>query len=259
MALLAQFLVAFGAACGRGARSPSKPAATTPRSSESSSARTRVVQGLLLGSHRSLLVATDEAFVDGGLVAGLSSGEGLIAQVRDATDEHDNEALGDKRECAIKVRPEIGVLGGARSRSCVHEQGAVHSRRGRLEDRTRGPVSETETSHPARLPYCAARSGRRRSLIQKGIGHARWSSIGSMVNGTGRARRSSAAPLGAVVAAAVIAGVIFAGVGIHELNYASDHPHAYGPAKVIALAAAAGGLLAVAVAGLAFALLRRTP
>jgi hypothetical protein len=70
--------------------------------------------------------------------------------------------------------------------------------------------------------------------------------------------RDDAAVFGAVAAVAVIAAVVFAGVGIHELSYASDHPHAYGPAKVIAWGACAGALLALAVAGLAFALLRRT-
>lgn len=69
--------------------------------------------------------------------------------------------------------------------------------------------------------------------------------------------RQGAAPLGAVVAVAIIAGLILAGVGVHELGYASGHPHAYGPAKVIALAAGAGALLALAVAGLAVSLIRR--
>jgi hypothetical protein len=69
--------------------------------------------------------------------------------------------------------------------------------------------------------------------------------------------RSHAAAFGAVAAVAVISAVVFAGVGIHELNYASDHPYAYGPANVIAWGAGAGALLALAVAGLAMALLRR--
>jgi hypothetical protein len=69
--------------------------------------------------------------------------------------------------------------------------------------------------------------------------------------------RNRAGVFGAVGAAALMAAVVFAGVGIHELNYASDHPYAYGPAKVIAWGAGAGALLALAVAGLAMALLRR--
>jgi hypothetical protein len=64
---------------------------------------------------------------------------------------------------------------------------------------------------------------------------------------------------GAVIAFAVLAAIIFVGVAVHELSYASGHPYAYGPAKVIAWAGAAGALLALAVTGLAVALLRREP
>ena len=53
---------------------------------------------------------------------------------------------------------------------------------------------------------------------------------------------------GVVIALAVIAAAIFIGVAVHELNYASDHPHRYGPAKVIAWGAGAGALLSTAVA-----------
>lgn len=53
---------------------------------------------------------------------------------------------------------------------------------------------------------------------------------------------------GLVFACSVVAAVVFGGVAVHELNYASDHPHAYGPAKVIAWAACAGALVSVAVA-----------
>jgi hypothetical protein len=69
--------------------------------------------------------------------------------------------------------------------------------------------------------------------------------------------RNWAAVCGAVGLAGVLSAVVFAGVGIHELNYASDHPYAYGPAKVIAWGAGAGALLALAVAGLAWTLVRR--
>jgi hypothetical protein len=61
---------------------------------------------------------------------------------------------------------------------------------------------------------------------------------------------------GAVVALASVATVALIAVAVNELNYASDHPYRYGPAKVIASTAGAGALLAVAVALLAFALLR---
>ena len=67
----------------------------------------------------------------------------------------------------------------------------------------------------------------------------------------------SGATLGAVFALAAVAAAIFVGVAIHELNYASAHAYAYGPAKVIAWAAAGGAVLAAAVALLAWAQLRR--
>lgn len=44
-----------------------------------------------------------------------------------------------------------------------------------------------------------------------------------------------------------VAGVLFAGVALHEWLYANDHPYAYGPAKVIAVAALAGAVLSVGV------------
>lgn len=67
----------------------------------------------------------------------------------------------------------------------------------------------------------------------------------------------SRAALGAVVALAAVSAVVFAGVALHEWGYASDHPFAYGPAKVVALACAASAALAVAVAVLAVAMLRQ--
>lgn len=63
---------------------------------------------------------------------------------------------------------------------------------------------------------------------------------------------------GAIIVLALVAAVVFAGVAIHELNYASDHPYAYGPAKVIAWAGGAGVVLAVAIALVGFALSRRS-
>jgi hypothetical protein len=61
---------------------------------------------------------------------------------------------------------------------------------------------------------------------------------------------------GAAAAFAVVALIVFAGVAIHELRYASDHPYQYGPAKVIAWAAGAGGLLSIAIGLLAAAAFR---
>jgi hypothetical protein len=105
MALLAQFLVAFGCACGRGAHYQVEadrhytnqfvvlvgPTATGRKGSS-------------WGHVRRLLADADPAFARC-LVGGLSSGEGLIAQVRDPADEHDGQAPSDKRR--LVVEPEF--------------------------------------------------------------------------------------------------------------------------------------------------------
>jgi hypothetical protein len=61
---------------------------------------------------------------------------------------------------------------------------------------------------------------------------------------------------GAAVALAVVGAAVLAGVAVHEVGYASSHPFAYGPAKVIAVGAGAGALVAVAVAVIGIGLLR---
>jgi len=61
---------------------------------------------------------------------------------------------------------------------------------------------------------------------------------------------------GAVIALAAVAAIVFVGVLIQELTYVSDHPYAYGPAKVIAWGAGAGVVLSVAVGLLAYSLSR---
>jgi hypothetical protein len=70
------------------------------------------------------------------------------------------------------------------------------------------------------------------------------------VEGARETVRSSslAASLGAALALSIVAMLVFVGVAIHEFGYASAHPYAYGPAKVIAWAAVAGATLALAVA-----------
>ena len=68
----------------------------------------------------------------------------------------------------------------------------------------------------------------------------------------------TSAIFGAVVALAAVAAVVLVAVAVHELDYASDHPYQYGPAKVIAWGAGAGALLALAVGLLAGALLRQS-
>jgi hypothetical protein len=103
MALLAQFLVAFGAACGRGAHYPVEASRHHPNEFcvlVGPSAKGR--KGSSWDHVEACLAATDAAFVDGGLVAGLSSGEGLIAHVRDAADEHNNDAPDDKRRLVLE-------------------------------------------------------------------------------------------------------------------------------------------------------------
>jgi hypothetical protein len=56
--------------------------------------------------------------------------------------------------------------------------------------------------------------------------------------------------------ASVVSAAVFLGVAVHEWNYANDHPHAYGPARVIAWMGVAGALGSAAVAALAFTLNR---
>lgn len=62
---------------------------------------------------------------------------------------------------------------------------------------------------------------------------------------------------GAVIAMATIATLVFVGVAVEELTYVSNHPYAYGPAKVIAWGAGAGAVVSVAVGLLAYSLTRR--
>jgi hypothetical protein len=62
---------------------------------------------------------------------------------------------------------------------------------------------------------------------------------------------------GAIMVLSAVAAAVFVYVAIHELTYASDHPYAYGPAKVIAWCGGAGVVLAVAVGLIGYALTRR--
>jgi hypothetical protein len=47
---------------------------------------------------------------------------------------------------------------------------------------------------------------------------------------------------------AAAASFVCFGVALHEWSYAGDHPHAYGPAKVITALALAGCALGIALA-----------
>jgi hypothetical protein len=105
MALLSQFLVAFGCACGRGAYY--RVEADRHYTNEfvvlvGPTATGR--KGSSWGHVRRLLGDADSAF-SGCLAGGLSSGEGLIAQVRDPADEDDGQAPADKRR--LVVEPEF--------------------------------------------------------------------------------------------------------------------------------------------------------
>ena len=61
---------------------------------------------------------------------------------------------------------------------------------------------------------------------------------------------------GLALAFSAVALAISVGVVITELQYVSDHPYRYGPAKVIAWTAGAGGLISLAVGSLAAGLAR---
>jgi hypothetical protein len=61
---------------------------------------------------------------------------------------------------------------------------------------------------------------------------------------------------GAALAFAAMAAIVLAGVAVHELDYAADHPFRYGQAKVIAALSGGGVALAVAVGLLAIGVVR---
>ncbi len=103
MALLAQFLVAFGTACGRGAHYAIEADRHYPNEFcvlVGPSAKGR--KGSSWGHVRRILTEADPDFVQGCLASGLSSGEGLIAQVRDPVDQADSDAPADKRRLVLE-------------------------------------------------------------------------------------------------------------------------------------------------------------
>jgi hypothetical protein len=103
MALLAQFLVAFGTACGRGAHYQVEADRHYPNEFcvlVGPSAKGR--KGSSWGHVRRVLAEADPNFTERSLVGGLSSGEGLIAQVRDQIDNTDTDAPGDKRRLVLE-------------------------------------------------------------------------------------------------------------------------------------------------------------
>ena len=103
VALLTQFLVAFGTACGRGAHYQVEADRHYPNEfcvlvGPSSKGR----KGSSWGHVRRVLADADPPFAAGCLASGLSSGEGLIAHVRDAVDEADGETPFDKRRLVLE-------------------------------------------------------------------------------------------------------------------------------------------------------------
>ena len=105
MALLTQFLVAFGTACGRGAHYQVEADHHYPNEfailvGASSKGR----KGSSWGHVRRVIGEADPTFAQHCLASGLSSGEGLIAQVRDATPDEigDSAEHDDKRRLVLE-------------------------------------------------------------------------------------------------------------------------------------------------------------
>ncbi len=104
MALLVQFLVAFGVTAGRRAHWPIEASRHHPNEfavlvGPSSKGR----KGSAWDHVEAIIAAADPAFAGDGLVSGLSSGEGLIAQVRDPIDASDTDAPTDKRRLVVEA------------------------------------------------------------------------------------------------------------------------------------------------------------
>ena len=93
MALLTQFLVAFGTACGRGAHYRVEAARALPqRVLRARRTPAQGTQGLIWGHVAECSPTPTQGSSAGCLACGLSSGEGLIAEVRDPIDDTDTDA-----------------------------------------------------------------------------------------------------------------------------------------------------------------------
>ena len=109
IALLVQFLVSFGVAAGRHAHLRIEASHHYPNEFcvlVGASGKGR--KGSSWDHVEALLAAADPEFVSGRLVSGLSSGEGLIAEVRDPLDENDTAAPADKR--LLVLEPEFAQV-----------------------------------------------------------------------------------------------------------------------------------------------------
>jgi hypothetical protein len=109
IALLIQFLVAFGVAAGRHAHLRIEASHHYPNEFcvlVGASGKGR--KGSSWDHVEALLAAADPEFAAGRLVSGLSSGEGLIAEVRDPLDQTDTTAPADKR--LLVLEPEFAQV-----------------------------------------------------------------------------------------------------------------------------------------------------
>jgi hypothetical protein len=109
IALLIQLLVAFGVAAGRHAHLRIEASRHYPNEFcvlVGASGKGR--KGSSWDHVEHLLGAADPDFTSGRLVSGLSSGEGLIAEVRDSLDHNDTTAPGDKR--LLVLEPEFAQV-----------------------------------------------------------------------------------------------------------------------------------------------------
>jgi len=109
IALLIQLLVAFGAAAGRHAHLRIEASRHYPNEFcvlVGASGKGR--KGSSWDHVEHLLSAADPDFTSGRLVSGLSSGEGLIAEVRDPIDDNDTTAPDDKR--LLVLEPEFAQV-----------------------------------------------------------------------------------------------------------------------------------------------------
>lgn len=109
IALLIQLLVAFGVAAGRHAHLRIEASHHYPNEFcvlVGASGKGR--KGSSWDHVEHLLATADADFTGGRLVSGLSSGEGLIAEVRDPVDDNDTTAPGDKR--LLVLEPEFAQV-----------------------------------------------------------------------------------------------------------------------------------------------------
>ncbi len=135
IALLIQLLVAFGVAAGRHAHLRIEASHHYPNEfCVLVGASEKGRKGSSWDHVEHLLGAADRAFVAARLVSGLSSGEGLIAEVRDPLDDNDTTAPADKR--LLVQEPEF-----AQVMKVLAREGTHSLKRALTHARTRGELS----------------------------------------------------------------------------------------------------------------------